>query len=296
MKLSTRKFGGLGIVINVQDGVLTVVRPIEDTPADRAGIQVGDKIVQIGLDSTVNMTLDEAVDLLRGEPNTRVAIWVERKGWTTPRRFLLRRANVKVKSIAYRLLKNRIGLIRIHNFQSTTISELKRAMTRLKGQAGRSLKGLVLDLRGNPGGLLDRRKSSGSFCAVWAVGYNCGPWFQNARTQDGDPCGDHHAVTMVVLIDGSSASASEIVAGSLKNHNRALVVGERSFGKGSVQVIYDNRDDSALKLTIAQYLTPGGISIQSVGIVPDIRVRGLFIDPDDEGIDIFEGPCRGEDP
>lgn len=280
MKLSTRgKFGGLGIVISVRDGTLTVVNPIEDTPASRAGLKAGDKVVQIGFDSTVNMALSDAVDMLRGPPNTSVTIWISREGWEKPRKFVLKRADIKVKSVTSKTLKDRVGLVRIRNFQNTTHDELKKAVAQMNKKG--KLKGLVLDLRGNPGGLLDQAiKISDMFVEsgplVTTVGYGNRIREPKMATRRGT-----ESMPVVVLTNGHSASASEIVAGALKNHKRALVIGQQTFGKGSVQVIYDNKDDSALKLTIAQYLTPGDISIQSVGIVPDIATWPVVLTEED---------------
>ena len=279
MKLSTRgKFGGLGIVISIKDGQLTIVNPIEDTPAARAGLKAGDRVVQIGLDSTVNMALSDAVDMLRGEPDTTVDIHVLREGWTRPRKFTLTRADIKVKSVASRLLADRVGLVKLRGFQNTTYDELAAAIKRM-GSKGK-LKGLILDLRGNPGGLLDQAiKVSDLFVEsgplVTTVGYGDKVREPKMATRAGT-----ETYPVVVLTDTYSASASEIVAGALKNHERALIVGQQTFGKGSVQVIYDNKDDSALKLTIAQYLTPGDISIQSVGIAPDIATAAVVLNDD----------------
>lgn len=281
MKLSTRgKFGGLGIVISIRDGQLTIMNPIEETPADRAGLKAGDRIVQIELDSTVNMALNDAVNMLRGEPNTKVNIWVLREGWDKPRRFTLTRADIKVKSVAFERLPGRVGLVKVRNFQNTTHDELADALEKLKAKG--PLKGVVLDLRGNPGGLLDQAiKVSDLFIdsgpLVTTVGYGDKMREPKMATKQGTV----RDLPLVVLTDASSASASEIVAGALKNHRRALLIGQQTFGKGSVQVIYDNKDDSALKLTIAQYLTPGDVSIQSVGVVPDIVTHPVVLTEDE---------------
>ncbi len=277
MKLSTRgKFGGLGIVISVKEGRLVIVNPIDNTPASRAQLKAGDRIVQIGLDSTVNMALNDAVNLLRGEPNTTVEIWVMRDGWKKARKFALTRADIKVNSVQSRLLAGRVGLIRIRNFQNTTIDELKTALRKLRKKARGRIKGLILDMRGNPGGLLDQAiKVSDLFI-------DSGPIVTTEGAETREPkmatrIDTEPRYPLIVLTNDSSASASEIVAGALKNHHRALIVGQQTFGKGSVQVIYDNKDNSALKLTIAQYLTPGDISIQSVGITPDILTRAVVL-------------------
>ncbi|MBV71654.1 MAG: hypothetical protein CMH52_09970 [Myxococcales bacterium] len=294
MKLSTYgRFGGLGIVIQIEDGYPVIVRPIPNTPAYRAGLKAGDKVVQIGLDSTVNMTTDETVELLRGEPNTPAVIWISRSGWSLPRKFVVPRAEIEVDSVHRRLLKGRIGLIRIDQFQSSTHDELVRAQAYLESKAKKRLKGLIIDLRGNPGGLLDQAvRIADNFIVsgplVTTVGYG-----QKVRQPKmATRAGTNTRLPIAVLIDESSASASEIVAGALKNHNRAILIGRRSFGKGSVQVIYDNQDDSALKLTIAQYLTPGDESIQSIGVTPDIQVRPLLVDK--SRVDLFVEIEAGE--
>lgn len=294
MKLSTRgKFGGLGIVISIRDGHLTVVNPIEDTPASRAGIKPGDRIVQIGLDSTVNMALSDAVDLMRGEPGTPIDIWVQREGWEKPRKFRLERADIKVKSVAFRQLPGRIGLVKLRNFQHTSADELDAALAKMEKKG--KLKGLILDMRGNPGGLLDQAiKISDRFIEsgplVTTVGYGDKMREPKMATR----AGTLTDLPLAVLVDGSSASASEIVAGALKNHERALLIGQQTFGKGSVQVIYDNKDDSALKLTIAQYLTPGDRSIQSVGVPPDIETQPVVLTDDETDFFRSRENHRGE--
>lgn len=296
MKLSTRgKFGGLGIVISVKDGQLVVVNPIDDTPASRAGVKAGDKLVQIGLDSTVNMALSDAVDMLRGAPNTKVDIWLMREGWKKPRKFTLTRANIKVKSVASLPLKKKIGLVRLRSFQGSTAHELKAAIKDLKRKMG-GLEGLIIDLRGNPGGLLDQAiKISDMFIESGTLVTTVGVGDKLREQKVATRSGTETELPLAVLINDGSASASEIVAGALKNHNRAVIIGQRSFGKGSVQVIYDNKDDSALKLTIAQYLTPGDLSIQSVGIAPDVQVKPITLTDEDTDFFRTEAFKRGED-
>ncbi|MFN3198191.1 MAG: MXAN_5808 family serine peptidase [Bradymonadia bacterium] len=296
MKLSTRgKFGGLGIVISVREGQLVVVNPIEDTPASRAGVKAGDKLVQIGLDSTVNMALSEAVDMLRGPPNTKADIWLMREGWKKPRKFTLTRANIKVKSVTYKPLKKKIGLVRLRSFQGTTAQELKVAIKKLSREM-KGLEGLIIDLRGNPGGLLDQAiKVSDMFIKSGTLVTTVGVGDKLREQKVATKAETRADLPLAVLINDGSASASEIVAGALKNHNRAVLVGQRSFGKGSVQVIYDNKDDSAIKLTIAQYLTPGDISIQSVGVAPDIQVKPITLTENDTDFFRSEAFKRGED-
>lgn len=284
MNLSTKgHFGGLGIVIGIRENQLTVINPIEDTPASRAGILANDQIVQINLDSTVNMSLSDAVGLMRGEPGTTVDIFVMREGWKSPKRFTLTRDNIKVKSVKTRYLGEGIGVIRVGNFQNTTTQELRAGLRSLKIDSKQSkLRGLILDLRGNPGGLLDQAvKMADLFIERGTLVKTVGSGDKLREPKMATSKGTMTDLPIVVLIDAHSASASEIVAGALKNHQRALVIGQRSFGKGSVQLLFDNPDNSALKLTIAQYLTPGDISIQSVGIPPSIELSPVLLTEED---------------
>lgn len=280
MRTSTRgEFGGLGIVISIRDGMLTVIRPMPGTPADRAGLHRMDRIVRIGEESTMNMPLEEAVARLRGPPGSDVVVWITRAGdggWTAPRDFTLTRAVIHVESVESRMLGDGVGYISISSFQANTFDDMRRALAQLHEQG---MTGLVLDLRDDPGGLLDEAvEVADAFLSSGTI----------VTTQSTDPRqrderfareeGTEPPYPMIVLVNGGSASASEIVAGALKNHDRALIVGERTFGKGSVQVLYDYEDGSALKLTIAQYLTPGEVSIQGVGITPDIEIMPMTVD------------------
>lgn len=293
MKLGTSgEFGGLGIVISVREGHLTVVSVIEDTPAHEAGLKSGDRIVQVGEESTVNMTLNDAVNRLRGEPGSRVTVWVARDGWPEPRAFSLRRDSITIKSAVGRPLGRGVGYVRIKHFQQNTWDELKVELTKLRTSG--HWKGLILDLRDNPGGLLDQAilvsdTFLGKGTIVTTVGSGSRLREEKAATEQ-DTIAD---VPLIVLVNGGSASASEIVAGALKNNDRALVVGDRTFGKGSVQVLYDI-EDAALKLTIAQYLTPGDQSIQSVGIVPDVRTLPVRIAEHDVDLFMTNRDLRGE--
>lgn len=278
------KFGGLGIVIGIRDGLLTVISPIEGTPASRAGIKAGDQITRIDDESTVNMSLNDAVGKLRGEPDSPVDIWVKRKSAAEPRKISIKRAIIKIESVESEMLSNKIGYLKIKNFQANTYSDMRAQLDKLKKKSG-GLNGLVLDLRNNPGGLLDQAvKISDAFIKdgtlVSTVGFGNKLRDENKARE----FGTEPEYPIVVLVDPGSASASEIVSGALKNHNRAIIVGDTTFGKGSVQVIYELEDGSALKITIAQYLTPGDISIQSVGIVPDIRLHPVVVD--DKGVDL----------
>ncbi len=281
MRTTTRgEFGGLGIVIGVRDEQLTVIQPMEGTPASRAGLQAGDKIVKIEDESTQNMPLTGAVDRLRGKPGTNVTIWITRPGkFSRPKKVELTRAIVQVRSVKHRMLSGGIGYVYISNFQGNTHSDLKEA---LESFHQRGLKGLVLDLREDPGGLLDQAvKVADTFLPSGTLVATASNDPNDREEKYASPEGTEPNYPMVVLVDGRSASASEIVAGALKAHDRALVVGQTTFGKGSVQVLYDLVDDSALKLTIAEYLTPGDVSIQEVGIVPDIALDPMTVDKED---------------
>jgi carboxyl-terminal processing protease len=288
MKLNTRgSFGGLGIVIGIRKGALTVIRPMQGTPAWNAGIKAGDRIIRIEKESTVNMMLNDAVSHLRGEPDTKVELWVEKAAEKSPvaKKVVLTRAVIQVKTVEAHMLENNIGYVKLFNsFGGNTADELRRAMDELK-QKG--MKGLVFDLRSNPGGLLDQAiKVADEFVDTGTIVTTVG-YANKQREEKRATPGNQPHVPMAVLVNHGSASASEIVAGALKNLDRAVVIGTRTFGKGSVQVLYDNDDGSALKLTIAQYLTPGDVSIQSVGITPDVVLEKIAVDKD-KGVWLFK--------
>jgi carboxyl-terminal processing protease len=282
MNLSTQgQFGGLGIVISIRDQQLTVMNPMPNTPAGRAGIKRYDRITKINSESTLNMGLSEAVNHLRGNPQTKVSVYIHRDGpdgWQGSRPFELIREVIHVASVEHKLLEGGIGYVRIKQFQANTTSDLESALAEMK--KGGELKGLVLDLRGNPGGLLDQAaKVVDTFVSegpiVATVGASEGRDEKVARGEGTEP-----NYPLAVLVNGSSASASEIVTGALKNHDRAAIIGETTFGKGSVQLVFtDLPDKAALKLTIAQYLTePGDVSIQGVGVTPDIEIDPMTAD------------------
>jgi carboxyl-terminal processing protease len=270
------KFGGLGIVISIRGGVLTIISPIDGTPADLVGLKAGDQILKIDEASTVNMSLNDAVDLLRGDPGTKVTVSVLRKGWAESRDFEIVRAIVKVESLEAHMLKGHVGYLRIKDFQGNTAADFKAKLDEWKKER---LRALVLDLRGCPGGLLESAiQVSDIFLESGVIVTTAGQGPTDRDVRRARASGDEPDYPVVVLIDGGSASASEILAGALKNHSRALIVGERTFGKGSVQVLYDFHDGSALKMTTAQYLTPGDISIQSVGVVPHVGLLPMRAD------------------
>jgi carboxyl-terminal processing protease len=284
MKVQTRgQFGGLGIVISIRDQLLTVMNPMPGTPAHRAGIRRYDRITRIDNESTTNLGLNEAVSRLRGAPNTKVTVWIHREGpdgWEGSKAFELTREVIRVRSIESKLLEGNVGYVRLKTFMAGSLAaDMQKALDDMKRQG--PLKGVVLDLRGNGGGLLDQ--------AVRVVDafVNEGPILATVGKAEGR---DEHAARregtepnypLVVLVDGESASASEIVTGALKNHDRAIIVGTTTFGKGSVQaVLEDMPDETALKITTAQYLTePGDVSIQGVGVMPDIELDPMTVDP-----------------
>jgi carboxyl-terminal processing protease len=298
MQLSTKgEFGGLGIVISIRDGQLTVIRPMEGTPAYLAGLKRGDRITNINDESTLNMPLEEAVSRLRGAPGSPVTVWVVRegpKGWPKPKRFDLVRAVIHIESIESRMLDGGVGVVRLKSFQSNTCDDLQSALQRLHSQ---NLKGLVLDLRDNPGGLLQQAVCvADMFLSRGTIVTTSSNDPEKSERKLAHSDGTEPDYPLVVLANGGSASASEIVAGALKNHDRAVIVGERTFGKGSVQVLYnDDSDGWALKLTIAQYLTPGDVSIQSVGIVPDIEIEPMTVDPIDMDLTVNNEYLRESD-
>ena len=282
MNLSTSgAFGGLGIVISIRDQLLTVMNPMPDTPAGRANLKRLDRIVKINNESTLNMPLDDAVRRLRGEPGTQVTVWVTRDGdnaWQGSKPFQLTREIIKVKSVESHALDNGVGYVRLKAFQQTTSAELEAALEDLRNRG--PIRGLVLDLRGNPGGLLEQAaRVADKFLAegviVSTVGFSEGREEKRAKGPGTEP-----PYPVVVLVNGNSASASEIVAGALKNNERALIVGQQTFGKGSVQLVFPDvtPEKAALKLTIAQYLTPGDVSIQGVGVTPDIELASMTVD------------------
>ena len=299
MNMSTSgHFGGLGIVISIRDQMLTIMRPMPGTPAGRAGLKRLDRIVKINNESTLNMPLDDAVGRLRGTPGSKVTVWIHRDGpdgWTGARAFELVREEISIKSVDSRMLASAVGYVRLKGFQSTTADELDEALTALRSK-GR-MQGLVLDLRDNPGGLLDQATkvadkfiSEGILVATEGVS-------EGRDEKEATPRGTEPDYPVVVLTNGSAASASEIVAGALKNQDRAIVVGQTTFGKGTVQLVFPRitPEGAALKLTIAQYLTPGDVSIQGVGVTPDIALDPMTADSLEMDLFRSERPIRERD-
>jgi carboxyl-terminal processing protease len=284
MDVSTSgKFGGLGIVIRMIDRKLMVVKPMKDTPAWRKGIKAGDHIVKINNETTENLTSNEAVDRMRGDPKTGVTLWIERKGETGLMRFDLVRDIIRVSAVESKLFDQRTGYIKVKQFSKGISRDVADAMKEMSGKGATSW---ILDLRGNPGGLLEEAvQLSDLFVDSGTVVTTVSGRDREARRAE-HGFGDTTS-SLVVLVNGGSASASEIVAGALKNLDRAVIVGTRTFGKGTVQELYDNDDKSKLKLTIAQYLTPGDRSIQNLGIVPDIALQRMYVPEKNDSPDDF---------
>jgi carboxyl-terminal processing protease len=272
MQVDTKgEFGGLGIQIGIKDGMLTVIAPIEDTPAYEAGIKAGDKIVKINNEPTKEMSLHDAVSKMRGAPSTSVVITILREGWKETKDFTIVREIIKIKSVKSKLLEDNIGYIKLIQFQEMTSKDLSLAMDNLMKE---HIDSLILDLRNNPGGLLNSAVdvSSHFLPPDKLVVYIKDK--KGERTEyNSEKSEPNFTLPMVVLVNEGSASASEIVAGALKDWNRAVLIGTQTFGKGSVQSVVPLSDGSAIRLTTALYYTPKGISIQTTGITPDIVVK-----------------------
>ncbi|MBW1938096.1 MAG: S41 family peptidase [Deltaproteobacteria bacterium] len=284
-------FTGIGIEISLKDGILTVVSPIEGTPAYKAGLKANDKILKIEGKTTKNMTLIESVKLLRGAKGTKVTISIYREGWRRLKDVTLTRDVIPIQSVRSRILEDGYGYIRVSNFQNKTTFELKKAISEL--EKGKGLKGLVLDLRNNPGGLLDQAvKVADVFLEKGLVVYTDGRIEEQKMRFEAHPNKHSHNYPIAVLVNEGSASASEIVAGALQDHKRAIILGVRTFGKGSVQTIIPLEDGSAVRLTTARYYTPNGRSIQAKGIEPDIEVPYTLQEKPKEKEKIFHFPTE----
>jgi len=272
MQVDTRgEFGGLGIQIGIKDRMLTVIAPIEDTPAYKAGIKAGDKIIKINNEFTKDMSLQDAVSKMRGIPSTSVKITILREGWKETKDFNIVREIIKIKSVKSKVIEESIGYVRINQFQEQTASDLSDAMENLAKQ---NINSLILDLRNNPGGLLN---SAVDVSSKFLPSENLVVFIKDKKGAKVEyrsgKNSSNTTLPMVVLVNQGSASASEIVAGALKDWNRAVLIGTQTFGKGSVQSVVPLADGSALRLTTARYYTPKGVSIQTTGITPDIVVK-----------------------
>lgn len=275
---TTGQFGGLGIQVGMEDGYVKVISPIDDTPAFRAGLKAGDLIIKLDKKSVKDMTLNEAVRVMRGKPGTMIELSVMREGREQPIKFKLERAIIKVKSVKSEMLEPGFGYVRVSTFQSKTASHLEQAIKSLLDENKQELNGLILDLRNNPGGVLNAAAEvSDLFLNEGKLVYTKGR-IDDAHFEFNAKPGDVlNESPIVVLINSGSASASEIVAGALQDHKRAIVMGQKSFGKGSVQTIQELRNGGAVKFTTARYFTPNGRSIQAQGIEPDIVLKDMTV-------------------
>jgi carboxyl-terminal processing protease len=292
-QIQTRgEFGGLGIEVSMENGLIKVVSPIDDTPAFRAGVKPGDLIVQLDGEQVQGMTLQEAVERMRGPVDSRIKLTI-RRGTTEPFDVTLTRAVIRIQSVRSRV-EGDLGYVRITSFTEQTDTGLRNAVQKMKEQLGNKLKGVVLDLRNNPGGLLDQAISvSDSFLDKGEIVSTRGRRAEDAQRYNAKPGDILQGLPIVMLINGGSASASEIVAGALQDHRRAILLGTRSFGKGSVQTIIPLGGQGALRLTTARYYTPSGRSIQAQGIDPDIVVEQAKLEKVDAGQVRREADLRG---
>jgi len=281
---TTGEFGGLGIEVGMENGFVRVISPIEDTPADKAGVKAGDVIIKLDETQVKGLTLNEAVKLMRGKRGSKILLTIVREGEVKPLEITVVRDVIRVKSVRSRILEPGYGYIRISSFQSKTTRNVIAAVEKLLKKSDQNLAGLILDLRNNPGGVLtgavgvsDIFLSDGELIVFTKGRVEDAELNYSASTND-----SINGAPVVVLINEGSASASEIVAGALQDHNRAVIMGQKSFGKGSVQTILPLKESAALKLTTARYYTPSGKSIQNDGIVPDILVKEIHGGDDEE--------------
>ncbi len=278
------EFGGLGITVGMKDGALTVIAPLEGTPADRAGVKAGDIILKIDNQATIGMTIDKAVSIMRGKPNTPIVLTIVRKGESKPLKIKIIRDIIEIQSVYSKTIGDDILYLRITSFDQKVVDGMRKAIKKHKG-----IKGIIIDLRNNPGGLLNQAIGVvDMFVKKGAIVSQKGKipeenLVYNATSEDTDT-----KTPLVVLVNGGSASASEIVSGSLQDHKRAVIVGKKTFGKGSVQVVMPINQDEALRLTIARYYLPSGRTIQAVGVTPDVEVSYGEIKKAEEGISIKE--------
>jgi len=289
LKINTEgKFGGLGIEIGMEDGFVKVISPIDDTPAAKAGVKSGDLIILLDKTSVKGMTLNDAVKIMRGKPGEPITLTIVREGENQPKKIKIVRDIINIKSVRQRLLEPGFGYIRISQFQEQTYDNLKQSLEKLtKENSDKKINGLVLDLRNNPGGVLDGAIDvSDAFLEQGLIVYTEGKT-SKSKTKFKAAKGDLvNGAPIVVLINNGSASASEIVAGALQDHKRAIILGSKTFGKGSVQTVLPMRNGAALKITTALYYTPSGRSIQAKGIIPDIEVKPIKIESDENPSDI----------
>ena len=277
---TTGEFGGLGIEVGVDNGFIKVITPIDDTPAAKAGVKAGDVIIKLDDTPVRGMALNDAVKLMRGKPGSIIKLTIIRAGTDKPLVIPVTRAIIQVQSVKSRMLEKDFGYVRLSQFQVHTGSDMVKAVKKMEKENGHPLKGLVLDLRNNPGGVLQAAVDVvDAFVNKGLVVYTKGRLPDSDMQFSATPGDILNGAPMVVLINGGSASASEIVSGALQDHHRAVIMGTTSFGKGSVQTVLPLHNNRALKLTTARYYTPSGRSIQAEGIVPDIHVDNARITP-----------------
>jgi len=305
LKVSTTgKFGGLGIEVTIEDGFIRVITPIDDTPAKKAGIEAGDLIIRLNDTAVRGMTLREAVDLMRGKPGTTIELTILRKHSVKPLKITVTRDVINVQSVRHEILDKNNAYLRISQFQSDTGDEVIRQIRTIKKTVGNKLNGLILDLRNNPGGIFESSVATANAFLNQdqikhdgLIVYTKGRIASSEIKEYAKGKDILNNLPIVVLINGGSASASEIVAGALQDHKRAIILGTRSFGKGSVQTVLPLKDNRGLKLTTALYYTPSGKSIQATGIIPDIIVEHKTItneDPKEQDlISIKESDLQG---
>jgi len=281
---TTGEFGGLGIEVDMEDGFVRVVSPIDDTPAQRAGMQSGDLIIRLDETPVKGLTLGDAVKLMRGKPGSIINLTVIREGEAKPLAIAIERDIIKVTSVRNRMLDDEYGYVRISNFQTKTTADMLKAIRKMKTEADGKLSGLVLDLRNNPGGVLSGAVGvSDAFLNDGMIVYTDGREDDSKLRYDATQGDILDGMPLVVLVNGGSASASEIVAGAMQDHSRAVIMGTKTFGKGSVQTIQDLQTGGAVKLTTSRYFTPKGRSIQALGIEPDIINKpGTWKKPEEE--------------
>ncbi len=268
---TTGQFGGLGIEVGMENGFVKVISPIDDTPAERAGVLAGDLIIRLNSKPVKGMTLSDAVKIMRGKPNTDILLTIIREGEVKPLEITITREIIKVKSVKSKMIEDEYGYVRITSFQSRTTRDLLSAIDDLKEMNNNQLSGLILDLRNNPGGVLSAAIGvADAFITDGLIVYTKGRINDSSYKYTATPSDSINGAPLIVLVNGGSASASEIVAGAIQDHKRGIIMGTKTFGKGSVQTIQELGNGGAVKLTTARYYTPNGRSIQALGITPDI--------------------------
>ncbi len=289
------QFGGLGIEVGMENGFVKVIAPIDDTPAQRAGVLAGDLIIRLDDQPIKGMSLDEAVALMRGKPGTTLKLTIMRDGTDKPLQITVKRDIIKTVSVKHRMLEPGYGYVRVSQFQARSPEDMLTGIGALKREAGGRLKGLVLDLRNNPGGVLNAAVAiSDAFLTDGTIVYTEGRVSDSQLKFKAAPDDVLEGAPVVVLVNGGSASASEIVAGALQDHRRAVIMGQQTFGKGSVQTIVPINRRTAVKMTTARYFTPNGRSIQAEGIVPDIELANLRLTQgEDNGGQLKEADLAG---